>query len=71
LNFITETDMATGVLGVENVQKYKIDSNTNQLILIKDKTGEKTPTYIIHELDEKHMIVSHVKEGMLLYMVKE
>lgn len=71
LNFITDSDMSLGAMGMETVKKYKVDSETNELKETDSDTGEVKTTYVINELDENHMILTHLKEGMLLYLLKE
>ncbi|AGC77151.1 hypothetical protein LX97_01891 [Nonlabens dokdonensis] len=70
-NFITDTDMAFGAMGMETVKKYAVDLETNVLTDKDAKSGVEKSTYTIKELNKEHMIVSHNKEGTLLYLVRE
>ena len=70
-NFITDTDMAFGAMGMETVRKYTVDPETNVLTDKDSKTGVEKSIYTIKELDKEHLIVSPNEEGTLLYLVRE
>ncbi len=70
-NFITDTDMAFGALGMETVKKYTVDPDTNVLTDKDSQSGVEKSIYTIRELDKEHMIVSHNEDGTLLYLVKQ
>ncbi|WP_146105128.1 hypothetical protein [Nonlabens arenilitoris] len=69
-NFITEDEVALGISGMQTVEHYQIDMDTQELIFIKPD-AEENRMYTIVQVSEEYMIVQHIKEKTYLYMVRE
>ncbi|MEP2968691.1 hypothetical protein, partial [Nonlabens ulvanivorans] len=69
-NFITEEEVALGISGIQTVEEYQIDMDTQELVFIKPD-AEENRMYAIIQVFEEYMIVQHLKEKTYLYMVRE
>lgn len=68
-NFITKNQIALGVSGMETVEEYKIDKETQELVFIKED-GDSI-VYVLKEVAQDYFIAQHVKQGSLLYFMKK
>jgi hypothetical protein len=70
LNFITKEDVELGVSGFGTTQKFKINPDNNDLVGTSN-SGEEKIVYRIHQVNDSFMIVSQIKDNILLYMVRD
>ncbi|EAS21103.1 hypothetical protein BBFL7_01997 [Flavobacteria bacterium BBFL7] len=69
-HFITEEEVALGVSGMQTVEEYYVDMETQELVFIKPD-AEENRLYAIMQVDEEYMIVQHLKEKTFFYFVRD
>ncbi|GAK93020.1 hypothetical protein JCM19298_3508 [Nonlabens ulvanivorans] len=69
-NFITEEEVALGISGIQTVEEYQIDMDTQELVFIKPD-AEENRMYAIVQVSEEYMILQHLKEDTYIYLVRE
>ncbi|MGJ8683460.1 MAG: hypothetical protein ACSHWW_02480 [Nonlabens sp.] len=69
-NFITEDQIALGVSGMQTVEKYEIDPETQELVF-KKTDADDSRIYILQQVTKDYIYAKHIKEGTLFYFVRK